>query len=492
MKQYYVLASSFLPLPPHPTPPLSSHIPPLPGGRLPAWAGGRAAGVRASAGDSGRAVLHTRHHAARPPLHLGHPPSIQPPPARHVHVNHAAPARRRGQAPRAVDSQLGLPRVRPLGRLVIRRLSFRLSPQPSPWAPPTCRSLPRPTPRRCAPSACSRSRRGACGTAARRGTCTDGRGPRSRTPWRGSSPLPTAEAQGRGRGGGNNSADEFALAMRVGGVLQRVGVSTVAASGHTLAVTPGGVVLSWGRDWDARTRHAGLLGRADCAFWRPAPEDSFRPGLLAQERVLAIVAGRYFTLAISQHSRLFTWGANLYSGDAPWRHEHDSGFDNDADAAADEFPEKAPAGTAGSSSEREAWRSWLGVALGVPLDRPAAVRVPPHLGSHPAAGGGGGEEGRAVGPEVQSVAAAHHTTFAMTADYKAVSWGEAGPLLGRVWGDGQGQVPANRPGVVGSGGGGGAAGGERVVGLDRQTVEQVSAGEGFAVARLSHGVVYSW
>ncbi|CAI5502202.1 unnamed protein product [Closterium sp. Naga37s-1] len=289
----------------------------------------------------------------------------------------------------------------------------------------------------------------------------------------------------------------------------------------------------------------------------PHQEDGFRPGLvgglLAQERVLAIVAGRYFTLAISQHGRLFTWGANLYTGDAPWRHEHDSGFDDDADAAADEFPEKGPAGTAGSSSEREAWRqrlrnaalaaaqprvveagvegeqvvevdvgtdhwvaltgsgivlvchtgftpqgirvdpeqhrSWLGVAPGVPLDRPAAVRVPPHLGSHP----GGGEEGRAAGPEVQSVAAAHHTTFAVTADYKAVSWGEAGPLLGRAWGEGQGQVPANRPGVVGSGaGGGGAVGGEGVVGLDRQTVEQVSAGEGFAVARLSHGVVYSW
>ncbi|CAI5965464.1 unnamed protein product [Closterium sp. NIES-65] len=408
--------------------------------------------------------------------------------------------------------------------------------------------------------------------------------------------------------GGNISADEFALAMRVGGVLRRVGVSTVAASGHTLAVTPGGVVLSWGRDWDARRRPAGLLGRADGAFWRPAPvegltgegqvvavatgqyhsvavmesgrvftwglnnrgqlgrpikskEDGFRPGLvgglLAQERVLAIVAGRYFTLAISQHGRLFTWGANLYTGDAPWRHEHDSGFDDDADAAADEFPEKGPAGTAGSSSEREAWRqrlrnaalaaaqprvveagvegeqvvevdvgtdhwvaltgsgmvlvchtgftpqgirvdpeqhrSWLGVAPGVPLDRPAAVRVPPHLGSHPAGGGGGGEEGRAVGPEVQSVAAAHHTTFAVTADYKAVSWGEAGPLLGRVLGEGQGQVPANKPGVVGSGaGGGGPVGGEGVVGLDRQTVEQVSAGEGFAVARLSHGVVYSW
>ncbi|CAI7864795.1 unnamed protein product [Closterium sp. NIES-53] len=413
---------------------------------------------------------------------------------------------------------------------------------------------------------------------------------------------------GAGAGGGNTSADEFALAMRVGGVLRRVGVSTVAASGHTLAVTPGGVVLSWGRDWDARRRPAGLLGRADGAFWRPAPvegltgegqvvavatgqyhsvavmesgrvftwglnnrgqlgrpikskEDGFRPGLvgglLAQERVLAIVAGRYFTLAITQHGRLFTWGANLYTGDAPWRHEHDSGFDDDTDAAADEFPEKGPTGTAGSSSEREAWRqrlrnaalaaaqprvveggvegeqvvevdvgtdhwvaltgsgivlvchtgftpqgiridteqhrTWLGVAPGVPLDRPAAVRVPPHLGSHPAAGGGGGEEGRAVGPEVQSVAAAHHTTFAVTADYKAVSWGEAGPLLGRVWGEGQGQVPANKPGVVGNGaGGGGAVGGEGVVGLDRQTVEQVSAGEGFAVARLSHGVVYSW
>ncbi|CAI5502201.1 unnamed protein product, partial [Closterium sp. Naga37s-1] len=205
----------------------------------------------------------------------------------------------------------------------------------------------------------------------------------------------------------------------------------------------------------------------------PHQEDGFRPGLvgglLAQERVLAIVAGRYFTLAITQHGRLFTWGANLYTGNAPWRHEHDSGFDDDTDAAADE--------------------SWLGVAPGVPLDRPSAVRVPPHLGSHP----GGGEEGRAAGPEVRSVKAAHHTTFAVTADYKAVSWGEAGPLLGRAWGEGQGQVPVNRLGVVGSGGGGGGAvGGEGVVGLDPQTVEKVSVGEGFAVARLSHGMVYSW
>ncbi|CAI5515949.1 unnamed protein product [Closterium sp. Naga37s-1] len=441
MKQYYVLASSFLPLPPHPTPPLSSHIPPLPGGRLPAWAGGRAAGVRASAGDSGRAVLHTRHHAARPPLHLGHPPASSPhPPAMFTSTTRRQPGgggRHRG--------------------LLTLNSAFHAS-VPSGASPPW------------------RVRDGS-----EAGYLYGWTGPALGVPHGvEAARCPRRKRRGGGGGGGNNSADEFALAMRVGGVLQRVGVSTVAASGHTLAVTPGGVVLSWGRDWDARTRHAGLLGRADCAFWRPAPEDSFRPGLLAQERVLAIVAGRYFTLAISQHSRLFTWGANLYSGDAPWRHEHDSGFDNDADAAADEFPEKAPAGTAGSSSEREAWRgfgltleqhrSWLGVALGVPLDRPAAVRVPPHLGSHPAAGGGGGEEGRAVGPEVQSVAAAHHTTFAVTADYKAVSWGEAGPLLGRVWGDGQGQVPANRPGVVGSGGGGGAAGGERVVGLDRQTV----------------------
>ncbi|CAI5502194.1 unnamed protein product [Closterium sp. Naga37s-1] len=235
MTQYYALASSFLPLPPHPTSPLCSHIPPPPGGRLPAWAGGRAAGARASAGDSGRAVLHTRHLAARPPLHLGHPPSIQPPPTRHVHVNHAAPARRRGQAPRAVDSQLGLPRVRPLGRLVIRRLSFRLSSQPSPRVPPTCRS------------------------------------------------------GGSAGAGGNTSADEFALAMCVGGVLRRVGVSTVAASGHTLAVTPGGVVLLWGRDWDARRRPAGLLGRADGAFWRLAPVE----GLTGEVQVVAVATGNW-------------------------------------------------------------------------------------------------------------------------------------------------------------------------------------------------------
>ncbi|CAI5979249.1 unnamed protein product [Closterium sp. NIES-64] len=338
---------------------------------------------------------------------------------------------------------------------------------------------------------------------------------------------------GAGAAGEAVSADEFARAMRVGGVLRRVGVPTVAASGHTLAVTPGGVVLSWGRDWDARRRVVAasacrrVNGGGAGGGGGDRAEDGFRPGLvgglLAQERVLAIVAGRYFTLAITQHGRLFTWGANLYTGDAPWRHEHDSGFDDDADAAADEFPEKAPAGTArpgaavvevdvgtdhwvaltgpgmvlvchtgftpqGIWVDTEQHRSWLGVAPGVPLDRPAAVRVPPHLGSHP----GGGEQGRAAGPEVQLVAAAHHTTFAVTADYKAVSWGEAGPLLGRAWGEVQGQVPANRPGVVGSGGGGGGAvGGEGVVGLDRQTVEQVSAGEGFAVARLSHGVVYS-
>ncbi|CAI5507696.1 unnamed protein product, partial [Closterium sp. Naga37s-1] len=54
---------------------------------------------------------------------------------------------------------------------------------------------------------------------------------------------------------------------------------------------------------------------------------------------------------------------------------------------------------------------------------------------------------------------------------------EDGFRLGRAWGDGQGPVPANKPGVVGSGGGG-AGGGEGVVGLDWQTVEQVLAGEG--------------
>ncbi|GJP43264.1 hypothetical protein CLOM_g2747 [Closterium sp. NIES-68] len=394
-----------------------------------------------------------------------------------------------------------------------------------------------------------------------------------------------------GGAGGAVSADDFAQAMRVGGVLRRVGVSTVAASGHTLAVTPGGVVLSWGRDWDARRRPAGLLGRADGAFWRPAPvegltgegqvvavatgqyhsvavmesgrvftwglnnrgqlgrptkskEEGFRPGLvggpLSHERILAIVAGRYFTLAISQHGRLFTWGANLYTGDAPWQHEYDSGFDDDA-ADGSGGDGSGTSSSSGDSSSRAAWRqrllnaalaaaqprvveagveseqivevdvgtdhwvaltgsgivlvcstgfspqgirinleqhrSWLGVGPSAPLDRPAPVRVPPHLGSHP--GGAGGGEGGGSGPEVQSVAAAHHTTFAVTSDYKAVSWGEPGPLLGREWGEGEKQVPASRPGVVGNG-------------LEQQTVEQVSAGEGFAVARMSHGVVYSW
>ncbi|CAI5502203.1 unnamed protein product [Closterium sp. Naga37s-1] len=106
--------------------------------------------------------------------------------------------------------------------------------------------------------------------------------------------------------GGNTSADEFALAMRVGGVLRRVGVSTVAASGHTLAVTPGGVVLSWGRDWDARRRPAGLLGRADGAFWRPAPVE----GLTGEGQVVAVATGQYHSVAVMESGRVFTWGLN--------------------------------------------------------------------------------------------------------------------------------------------------------------------------------------
>ncbi|CAI5996435.1 unnamed protein product [Closterium sp. NIES-65] len=106
--------------------------------------------------------------------------------------------------------------------------------------------------------------------------------------------------------GGNTSADEFALAMRVGGMLRRVGVSTVAASGHTLAVTPGGVVLLWGRDWDARRRPAGLLGRADGAFWRPAPVE----GLTGEGQVVAVATGQYHSVAVMESGRVFTWGLN--------------------------------------------------------------------------------------------------------------------------------------------------------------------------------------
>ncbi|CAI5507699.1 unnamed protein product [Closterium sp. Naga37s-1] len=106
--------------------------------------------------------------------------------------------------------------------------------------------------------------------------------------------------------GGNTSADEFALVMRVGGVLRRVGVSKVAASGHTLVVTPGGVVLSWGRDWDARRRPAGLLGRADGAFWRPAPVE----GLTGEGQVVAVETGQYHSVAVMESGRVFTWGLN--------------------------------------------------------------------------------------------------------------------------------------------------------------------------------------
>ncbi|CAI5502185.1 unnamed protein product, partial [Closterium sp. Naga37s-1] len=96
-----------------------------------------------------------------PPASSPHPPAMFTSTTRRQHAA--------GQAPRAVDSQLGIPRVRPLGRLVIRRLSFRISSQPSRGSPPTCRSG---------------------GSAGR---------------------------------GGNTYADEFALAMCVGGVLRRVG-----------------------------------------------------------------------------------------------------------------------------------------------------------------------------------------------------------------------------------------------------------------------------
>ena len=50
-------------------------------------------------------------------------------------------------------------------------------------------------------------------------------------------------------------------------------------------------------------------------------------GILAGKRALAVVAGAYFTIVITEDGRLYTWGANCLPGDVPWSAEEDSSFD---------------------------------------------------------------------------------------------------------------------------------------------------------------------
>ncbi|CAI5467665.1 unnamed protein product [Closterium sp. Yama58-4] len=201
-------------------------------------------------------------------------------------------------------------------------------------------------------------------------------------------------------------------------------------------------------------RPVGLLGRADGAFWRPAPVE----GLTGEGQVVAVATGQYHSPCCDGERESVHVGAQQQGAAGPTNQEQ--GGRLSAWAGGGLLARERVLAIVAGRIDPEQHRSWLGVAPGC-LSGPACC-----CARAPASGltFWWGEEGRAAGPEVQSVAAAHHTTFAVTADYKAVSWGEAGggPLLGARLGGGTGAV------------------------------EQVVGWEGFAVARLSHGVVYSW
>ena len=79
-------------------------------------------------------------------------------------------------------------------------------------------------------------------------------------------------------------------------------VSVSAGSGHSLALTAGGSVLSWG---DGLFRQ---LGHGDAhAQWQPKKVEA-----LAGQRVVAVSAGEKHSLALSIDGAVWSWGHGLY------------------------------------------------------------------------------------------------------------------------------------------------------------------------------------
>jgi alpha-tubulin suppressor-like RCC1 family protein len=106
-------------------------------------------------------------------------------------------------------------------------------------------------------------------------------------------------------GNGNTTDQMTPVPVAADGILTNRVIATVAAgSYHSLAVTTDGQVLAWGYN------RTGALGDGTTAN-RTSPVAVTTNGALAGQRITAVVAGEYHSLALSAAGTVFSWGLNF-------------------------------------------------------------------------------------------------------------------------------------------------------------------------------------
>eukprot|EP00897_Mesotaenium_endlicherianum_P006812 jgi/Mesen1/6159/ME000314S05160 len=354
-------------------------------------------------------------------------------------------------------------------------------------------------------------------------------------------------AGGAGAGERPGGSNPGRVGGRRGELLFSEGVTSAAASGHTLILTAGGEVYSLGRDWDHARQKSGQLGR-EGEFDAPGAvlghlatrkvvgvaagrfhsvaltsegevfswglnnrgqlgrsggrkAETFHPGAvdgaLERQMVVQVAAGGHHSMAITREGHLYTWGANWYHGEDPWRaapREEDPAAVKRAIAVA-AAPRRVEGALAGEAVVQVAcgedhWAALtqlgevftastgfdkLGLKFDPELTADALTRVDESGLTSP---------GRATGElleggRVVQVAAARCATFALTDEGRLLSWGCPADVLGR----GSNPPQADVPGAVGEGSPL-AAPGVRVV--------EIAAAGDYALARLDDGRVFAW
>lgn len=336
-------------------------------------------------------------------------------------------------------------------------------------------------------------------------------------------------------------------ARRVGGVFEKLGALTAAANGHSLTVSADGSLYSAGREWDVKRKPSGQLGR-DGPFDRPL---SVKGGLagkkvvdvaagkfhsvavtsdgavytwglnnrgqlgrvtpgklfcrtptrvksgLEKSQIVAVSAGPYYTIAVSNDGKLFTWGLNWFQGEAPWRsHEEEDNPEVVAKAVVQaslprpiESLERetvidvacGPEHWLALTSEGQVYAASTGfTSTGLKWD---IFEANPKLGRE--------ITDRPTVPEVVqwglqdrrvlSIAASKEASFAVTSDGFVFSWGVPGAVLGRNGDSSRGfEVREILEGLP-----------EESL-LSGKLVREIAAGEDFLIVRTEEGQVFTW
>ncbi len=106
-------------------------------------------------------------------------------------------------------------------------------------------------------------------------------------------------------GNGNTTDQPLPVPVTADGILTNKSVALVAAgSYHSLAVTTDGQVVAWGYN------RTGALGDGTTAN-RTSPVAVTTNGALGGQRIVAVVAGEYHSLALSASGTVFSWGLNF-------------------------------------------------------------------------------------------------------------------------------------------------------------------------------------